>query len=342
MASKSTRARSGPKVKAVRLNTTLEQIRARVEPGRTYPQGIVPLGPERVRRAPRREAAGAGGEDKFFPPNAGAHTHVTFHGGTVASNAPVQLIFWGSAWHHASTSPSAAVVHDAAAKLLAGAFMSDLVQYDVGRSALRTSVMVIDPDPPPKPLLTSDDDIIGLVLAVLRANELPDPVSPDRPIICAVVLPPNAAEEHSDVAAGAHFWGAIPDIPIDPDAVTWVAWIGNGDLDRIMRTLGHEIVETCTNPNGDGWMDDSAGSDDVDEIGDICNASSADIGFGFLVESYWSQEEHKCVIPTHFSLRRLFRHRLDFSINRSLRTTVPQRSHARGKVDWVLDVSTRF
>jgi hypothetical protein len=335
-----------PKIKVVRLKTTLEQIRARVEPGRTYPQGIVPLGPKRGRRAPRRPGrpARAGGEDQFFPPNAGAHTHVTFHGGGVASTAPVQLIFWGSRWNRASTSPSAVEVHDAAAKLLSGAFMSDLVQYGVGRSPLRTSVMVIAPDPPPSPLLTPDGDIIGLVVDVLRANELPDPVSPDRPIICAVVLPPNATEEHAvtDNAAGAHFWGAIPDRPVDPDALTWVAWVGNGDLDRIMRTLGHEIVETCTNPNGDGWMDDSAGPDDVDEIGDICNASTADIGFGFLVESYWSQEEHKCVIPTRFSLRRLFRHRLDFSINRSLRTTVPQRTHVRGKIDWVLDVSTRF
>jgi hypothetical protein len=86
-------------------------------------------------------------------------------------------------------------------------------------------------------------------------------------------------------------------------------WVRNdGALNNntsIPRIFSHELVEACTDPEGDAWQINPVNSTNWNEIGDAC--SSTTVLNGVLVQSYWSQFDHACVIPTVFSLRRILK-----------------------------------
>ena len=82
----------------------------------------------------------------------------------------------------------------------------------------------------------------------------------------------------------------------------WYAWIGNAVLSTMTRAFGHELAETCTDPEGDGWTIDGAPTN-LSEIGDICNKNVGRVN-GVTVEPYWSIFDNACILPTSFSVRR--------------------------------------
>lgn len=95
-------------------------------------------------------------------------------------------------------------------------------------------------------------------------------------------------------ASGAHGHPSGGSV-IDTDT-TWVAWVGSSKLNTMTRTFGHELVEICTDPEGDGWYVDSLGSV-KGEIGDLCNARRGFVN-GVWAEYYWSNASQSCVLPT--------------------------------------------
>ena len=68
------------------------------------------------------------------------------------------------------------------------------------------------------------------------------------------------------------------------------------------RAFGHELVETCTDPEGDGWTIDGAPAS-LNEVGDICNKNLGTVN-GVTAEPYWSKFDGACIIPTSVSVRR--------------------------------------
>jgi hypothetical protein len=89
-----------------------------------------------------------------------------------------------------------------------------------------------------------------------------------------------------------------------------IAWVtNNGTLSSVTTIFSHELVESVTDPEGtavtgvpgtcsqSGWC----------EIGDICNTTGT--VNGVVVQSYWSDEDQACVIPTTYPYQ-------DFVVNK--------------------------
>jgi hypothetical protein len=62
---------------------------------------------------------------------------------------------------------------------------------------------------------------------------------------------------------------------------------------NLTKVSSHELCEAVTDPDLDGWRDDSSG----DEIGDVCN-SAADVHQlgGYYVQSEWSNAQGACAL----------------------------------------------
>jgi hypothetical protein len=89
----------------------------------------------------------------------------------------------------------------------------------------------------------------------------------------------NYAGHHSDFwdPWGRHIWWAVID------------W---GSTDTMTALSSHEIVEAASDPDGQGYWDDTSGQ----EIGDLCQSSSQWFFWdGHQVEMVWSQAACSCV-----------------------------------------------
>jgi hypothetical protein len=242
--------------------------------------------------------------DFIFPNNPGTSTSLSFHNGAIATGAPVQLIFWGAAWNQPATSPSTGNIVNAVQSLLAGPFLSGLRQYGIRPTPFRGAIVVTSPNPPTLPSKFSDvdGDIEGLVNTLINNGTFPEPDEGGGRNIYCVFMPPNTAFNGPAGVIGAHSRFNSGSV-IDVDNA-WYAWIGNGPLATMTRAFGHELVETCTDPEGDGWTIDGAPAA-LNEIGDICNSNSnLRILNGVTVEPYWSKFDGACIIPTSVSVRR--------------------------------------
>jgi hypothetical protein len=241
------------------------------------------------------------GRDSRFPPVVPGPINMTNGGGVTASGAPVQVIFWGSAWDQPSTSPSSGSLNFAIQQLLAGPYLTALRQYGITRNPFGGSVLVNTPEPPNTFVET---DINSLVSALIENGTFPEPDEGGRNIYL-VMMPPNtsygpggARGAHSSFASGS---------AIDTDTA-WAGWIGNDTtknaFDRIMETFSHELVEMCTDPEGDAWTV-LGQPESEDEIGDVCAGLHDEVN-GVTAQSYWSAFDNVCILPTAYSVRRTF------------------------------------
>jgi hypothetical protein len=262
-------------------------------------------------------ATGAGG-----PPG----TSFQDNGAQKLTNVRVLLIYWGTQWA-GNPNPLAAQVTTNVTKLLAGPYMSYLVQYRVHRGSLWGTKFVTSSDPP-NPF--SIQSVGNFIINQLDADNLPEPDS-DWPIFYCVIMPTNVA-----------FQGAKPPDPVLPlpagtlsrvvgqnSSITWgdydlgdvdndpahFAWIGNnGTANYITTVLSHELVETCTDPNGGNGIVQVTPppQGNAAQIGDPCT-QWCDFVRGVRVQAYWSQLDSiqpgpqsrgGCVLPKLYSVRR--------------------------------------
>jgi hypothetical protein len=240
------------------------------------------------------------GLDLTFSPIVAGPISLTNNGGSIATGAPVQLIFWGSVWNQEATSPSAGQIVTAVQNVLAGPYMSALRQYGIKRSPLGGATVVTTPGPPYPPDTFSGGDIQDLIWTLIDDDKFPEPDEGGGGNLYFVIMPPNT-QYGPGGARGAHSVASDYDFP-GGTTNAWVAWIGNNNIGQMTSTLCHELAEICTDPEGDGWTVDGQ-SRPTNEIGDICNLIDAPLD-GVLVEAYWSQFDNVCLIPTSFSVRR--------------------------------------
>ena len=218
------------------------------------------------------------------------------NGGRILESVKVELVFWGSAWTRA-VSPSSADVGGAVATVLSGPYTSALGQYrGIRPGTLLGSVTVTESDPP-NPFKT--DDVANFVHDHIKSGVVPEPdLSPD--LLYCVILPPGVNCVDSSII-GEHSYSLYVDYdpPLDLD-VNWFhfAWVTNdGTLPTITTIFSHELVESCTDPEGTGWTARSGPCTGAGwcEIGDVCS-STGQVG-GVTVQSYWSQGDKACVVP---------------------------------------------
>jgi hypothetical protein len=235
--------------------------------------------------------------DVLFPPIVPLPITVSNGGGAIGTGLPVQVIFWGSAWNSASTTPSAGAILNAVQTILRGPWMSGLRQYGVRRCNLGGAIVVTGPAPP---ATYNDGDVKDLVWALIDDNKFPEPDDPGGRILYAVFMPPGTTYGPGGIR-GKHLVASDFDFPADVDHA-WVAFVcSNPSIGQLTSTFCHELAEMCTDPESDAWT--VTGNQ---EIGDVCNLVDQTIN-GVSFESYWSATDNACLLPTAYSVRRILK-----------------------------------
>jgi hypothetical protein len=167
--------------------------------------------------------------------------------------------------------------------------MSALAQYrNVGSGTLYDTMLVTDSDPPK---MFSNDDVSNFLKDLINMQTVPGPNDVDQLLYC-VIMPVGVSSDQSNVI-GEHF---------SPGEDILCAWVMNdGTLDSVTTIFSHELVEACTNPNGDGYQFDAPGQCSASpinwcEIGDICEGIRDDVN-GVIVQEYWSASDSACIAP---------------------------------------------
>jgi hypothetical protein len=229
----------------------------------------------------------------------GSATTFTDRGGLIFPNIHLQLIFWGKTWAGEHTPPTAQDVQDAVESIIIGQYLSALSQYrNIGTALVAGTTLVTSSDPP-NPF--SDDDVADFISGLIHAKTVPEPQTSQQLLYC-VFIPvgvhfnqPNIIGEHS------FFIDFNYTFPFDVDlGPVYYAWVTNdGTLDSVTTIFSHELVESCTNPDGNG-IQGAAGvctGDGWCEIGDVCQGNNGVLN-GVLVQSYWSQRDGVCIVPS--------------------------------------------
>lgn len=289
---RSTRPSSGVPSDLAQIALPVKIVR-RVDKGRSFGGGIVADRPANLLGAASVEVLTAA--DVLQPPNIPLPITTSNGGGAIGSGLPVHLLFWGSSWNLATTSPSANAVARAVQSILGGPWMSGLRQYGIRRCTFGSSAVVSSPAPPG---VYDDSDIKDLVWALIDDNRFPEPDEPGGRNIYIVFMPPGTSYGPGGIR-GKHVVASDYDFPADID-YAWVAFVCTNSLDQMTSTFCHELAETCTDPESDAW---TVTGNQVQEIGDVCNFVDAKLD-GVLFESYWSAEDNACLIPTAYSVRR--------------------------------------
>jgi hypothetical protein len=215
--------------------------------------------------------------------------HFTDHGGLVLANAQLQLIFWGTAWDNSSTTPSVSSILVAVNSILSGPYLSGLSQYRITGRPVLQGIHILDKTDPPSTF--DDDDVIELIESnIIPSGPLPD-YSNNNQLIYLVIMPPGVSYIGSALSIHGVSYSPEGGPPLH------FGWVGNdGTLDHVTTYFSHELVESMTNPEGDGITGDpgSCSRNQVGwcEIADVCDFTV--VVRGVVVQNYWSQTDQQC------------------------------------------------
>jgi hypothetical protein len=233
--------------------------------------------------------------------------------GPVISSVEVYLVFWGTSWLATPRPvPYSADIILAVSSLLNSPYLAKVDQYDgrlhygdsSHRGKLASPTFVTSPvgptgsyqSPADPPTSFTDNNVASLITNLIAVNTLPKP--DDNPNALYVVIMPTGVSNPTSGFAGEHFTRAIAG-NTNQAHIAWVT--NNGSLSSVTTIFSHELVESVTDPEGSavtgvpgtcsqgGWC----------EIGDVC--STTGVLNGVVVQSYWSDEDQACVVPTAFA-----------------------------------------
>lgn len=247
----------------------------------------------------RRLLNGSGVPGVLFTPNPAPPSLGNGSGHAVLTNAHVQLLFWGSYWDN---NPLAQQIYSAAQRIVSGPYLNALAQYSgIGQASLRPQWVVDHQHGLPGKVgdvETFVDDYQG---TTVQNYYLPEP-DDDPQIIYFVFTPPGVAVPTSPANGGAyHSDYKDYDFPLHWENVpyAWVSTPTSGSpqqvMDYITVRFSHELAEAATDtlPNADPAYQFPGGG----EVGDVCQPNYYRLN-GDWVNSYWSQADSACIVPT--------------------------------------------
>ena len=232
-----------------------------------------------------------------------------YHGGPVGGiNTPIRLIFWGQWWTTDDGVARRDMVISRTQAMLASPYFDQLDQYYIAAPPVwgGDAKVVLDPGPPGAVSANdAQDAVLDLVDNLIDDGEYGDP--DDGPRIGFIVcMPPGFECTRAD---GAHKYDYDWDFPFDTDNY-WAGWCryfdpAMEDVETMMQTIAHEIVEMITDPELDGWRTDLESDATGGEIADIAIStdSSGNQAWqsawvnGVNVQAYWSNRHNANVIP---------------------------------------------
>jgi hypothetical protein len=214
----------------------------------------------------------------------------------------VNLLFWGDAWNTAPPpSPTMSQVVSDVASILAGGYQARIVQYGATGAALGNVFVSIPGNNPPTNY--TKDDVAKFITGAISSGALPEPDELGSEVLHCVFMPPgttpppNLGGEHSYALYSA--WDSLVDVDINERS--HFAWVAFGTRAQISTHFSHELVESLSDPEGDGIQVNPRNDSSWHEIGDAC--TSTGVLNGVTVQSYWSQSDKACVIPANVSLQ---------------------------------------
>ena len=260
---------------------------------KTFGHGIVPIRAP-ITGVPKKKSSG-GGTSFHSKCDAPASTTASDDGGPKITNVNVHLLMWGSPWLQPTATPSAANVVNAIDSILKGPYMNGLKQYGVGSGQLADAFIITSPDPN-NPF--SDGNVQDMVWSLIDAGYFPEPDDgAGRNELFALIMPPGVNyDKGGGNFSGDHSLASDYDFPFDFDEARYCWVMNNGTLDSVTTIFSHELAEACTDPEGDGVQVNPRNGSSWHEIGDVCCSSS--LLNGVMVQSYWSQKDNACIIPT--------------------------------------------
>lgn len=288
----------------------------------TLPAGATPRG-LRPPRPSRREAAinasqhdVASSLDSIGRPGLSCSVRsdvLTYHSGSLVANADVFLLFWGAEWQtdqtHLATAQDVITLYQQIGTTGYACSWNEysVIDQPIGLSTYHGAEVI--PSEPPNPL--ADQTIRDTIVAEVAAGHAP--AATDNTVY--VVLPPSGVPVDiggqtgcggtNFIFCGYHdsfrrngtlFRYEVLPFPCDSQGGSCF-FDPQDDPGRSLQEVGsHELAETVTDPDGDGWNSDRTG----DEIADICASSGcdADLVAGqqtLLVNSLWSNLAKGCV-----------------------------------------------
>jgi hypothetical protein len=167
--------------------------------------------------------------------------------------------------------------------------MTGLQQYrDIGLGYLLGSTIVTSSNPPNN---FQNSDVSNLIASLISNGSIPNVDATNQTLY--MVIMPQGINSASAGIIGEHTY--YTDSSSRRVHFGWVT--NNGTLADVTTIFSHELVESCTDPEGSailgtpgtcsggGWC----------EIGDVCEGTDGVVG-GVSVQSYWSQKDGKCVV----------------------------------------------
>jgi hypothetical protein len=248
-------------------------------------------------RAPTVKTAGVTGKVLAKPagpagisPGTGGAAKFQDNGGVVIEIAKLQLIFWGSAWtSNPPPSPTSGQVTAAVETILAGSYMTGLAQYrQIGRAYLAGQYVINSSDPPNN---FTDGDVANFLTTRINNGILPGHDFANQNLYL-VVMPKGVSNQNSGFV-GEHTYYT----DANGNSVHF-GWITNGgDLNSLTSIFSHELVESCTDPEGTAitGVSGTCSQGGWCEIGDVCYINS--VIDGVTVQKYYSNVDQGCIAP---------------------------------------------
>jgi hypothetical protein len=212
-------------------------------------------------------------------------------GGRRMGGALVYVVFWGDQWLNIpAPGPSMDDVLSDIENILSGPYLDAVAQYDVSVApgigyAKFAGAWIEHRATPPYEFTMVDVNYE----AWLTMTSGPIPAATNT-VVC-VIMPPGATPRAA--LDGQH------DRSLQPD-LNWVPtmWVKFDTRPNMSAIFSHELVETVTDPDGDGIQIKPASSTDWNEVADVCEDLSYVVLNGVTVASYWSAEDNSCVVPS--------------------------------------------
>lgn len=215
-------------------------------------------------------------------------TNFTDNGGAVIQFVRAYLIFWGNGWTGNPT-PTTAQVTDAVYRILTGGYMTGLAQYrNIGQGYILGSTTVTSSNPPNN---FTDSQVSSFIQGLISAGTIPNLDADNQTLYC-VFMPTGVSSQNSGFIGEHTYYVDASNRRVH------FAWItNNGTLSEVSIITSHELVESCTDPegtailgtagtcSGGGWC----------EIGDVCQGTDGTVN-GASVQSYWSQADKACKV----------------------------------------------
>jgi hypothetical protein len=234
---------------------------------------------------------------------AGAAINFTNNGGPLLHDVDVEVIFWGSDFYNGVATPSAANVFNVIPTILSPDYTSCLLQYGCSPGNLVGGWLV--PWNPPNPF--NDNDVANLISTMIFwPGGLPGFADPGDPqyvdpsgtsqVLYCVIMPVGVSNTNSGFIGEHTYFGLST--PLAPNGINahfgWVT--NNGDINFITQVFSHELVESCTDPEGSAWLGDpgTCAQGGWCEIGDVCEGVVGTVD-GVSVQAYWSNADNDCI-----------------------------------------------